>query len=161
MEVSFNQMNLKTLSTLEGVDKNTVAICCQNGLFDLEKIIQYYLKNGNFLSLKKGNAASNQLLTSICGKYLSDQFNSESGNEPISEIIEDIDSNNSIINRIDLLSVKQLALFNCIVRYRYSTLSDTSADAIPSTPLALDRNGKEVELNKQPIHFNQVTMLPI
>ena len=84
----FNQINLKTLSTLEDVDKNTVAICGQNGLLDLGKIIQYYLKNGNFLNLKKGNTASNQILTSICEKYLSNQFNSESGNEPITEINE-------------------------------------------------------------------------
>ena len=44
----FNQINLKTLSTLEDVDKNTVAICGQNGLLDLGKIIEYYLKNSNF-----------------------------------------------------------------------------------------------------------------
>ena len=97
---------------------------------DLEKIIQYYLKNGNFLNLKKGNTASNQILTSICEKYLSNQCNWESGNESIAEIIEEIDLNNSLINRIDAFSVKQLALFNCIVRYRFSTLSDKSADAL-------------------------------
>ena len=119
MKLSLNQINFKALSTLEDVDKNTVTICRQNGLLDLEKIIQYYLKNGNFLNLKKGNTASNQILTSICKKYLSDQFNSESGNESITEIIEEIDSNNSIINRIDAFSVNQKALFNCIVRYRF------------------------------------------
>ena len=99
---------------------------------DLEKIIQYYLKNGNFLNLKKGNTASNQLLTSLCEKYLSNQFNAESGNESITEIIEGIDSNTSIINRIDSFSVKQRALFNGFVRYRFSTLSDRSSDAIKS-----------------------------
>jgi len=41
-------------------------------------------------------------------------------------------SNNSIINRIDSFSVNQKALFNCIVRYRFSTLSDSSSDAIKS-----------------------------
>ena len=41
-------------------------------------------------------------------------------------------SNNSIINRIDVFSVNQKALFNCIVRYRFSTLSVRSADAIKS-----------------------------
>ena len=119
MKVYFNRINLKTFSTLEDVDKNTVTICVQNGLLDLEKIIEYYLKNGNFLNLKKGNTASDQILTSICEKYLSNQFNSESGNESITEIIEEIDSNNSIINRIDAFSVNQKALFNCIVRYRF------------------------------------------
>ena len=132
MKVYFNQINRKTLSTLEDVDKNTYNICGQNGLMDLEMIIEYYLKNGNFLNLKKGNTASNQILTSICEKYLSNQFNSVSGNESITEIIEEIDSNTSIINRIDSLSVKQLALFNGLVRYRFSTLSDRSADAIKS-----------------------------
>ena len=132
MKVYFNQINLKTLSTLEDVDKNTITFCGQNGLLDLEKIIEYYLINGNFLNLKKGNTASNQILTSICEKYLSNQFNSESGNKPITEIIEEIDSNTSIINRIGSLSVKQLALFNCIVRYRFSKLSVRSADAIKS-----------------------------
>ena len=130
--MSFNQINLKTLSTLEDVDKNTVTICVHNGLLDLEKIIQYYLKNGDFLNLEKGNTASNQLLTSLCEKYLSNQFNSESGNESITEINEEVDSNNSIINRIDSFSVNQKALFNCIVRYRFSTLSDSSSDAIKS-----------------------------
>jgi len=48
MKMHFNQINLKTLSTLEDVDKNTVAICGQNGLLDLGKIIEYYLKNSNF-----------------------------------------------------------------------------------------------------------------
>ena len=95
MKMSFNQINLKTFSTLEDVDKNTVTICGQNGLLD--------------------------------------QFNSESGNESITEINEEINSNNSIINRIDSFSVKQKALFNCIVRYRFSTLSVSSSDAIPST----------------------------
>ena len=36
------------------------------------------------------------------------------------------------INRIDAFSVNQKALFNCIVRYRFSTLSDSSSDAIKS-----------------------------
>jgi len=133
MKVSFNRINLKALSTLEDVDKNTVTICGLNGLLDLGKIIQYYLKNGNFLNLKKGNTASNQLLTSLCEKYLSNQFNSESDNESKTVIIEEIDSNPSIINRIDSFSVNQKALFNCIVRYRFSTLSVSSSDAIPST----------------------------
>jgi len=133
MKVSFNQINPKTLSTLEDVDKNTVTICVQNGLLDLEKIIEYYLKNDNFLSLKEGNTATNQILRSICEKYLSNQFNSESGNESITKIIEEIDYNDSIINRIDEFSVNQKALFNCIVRYRFSTLSVSSSDAIPST----------------------------
>jgi len=93
MKVHFNRINLKTISTLEDIDKNTVTICGQNGLLDLEKIIQYYLKNDNFLKLKKGNTASNQILTSICEKHLLNQFNSESGNESITEIIEEIDSN--------------------------------------------------------------------
>jgi len=133
MKASLNRINLKALSTLEDVDKNTFTICVLNGLLDLEIIIQYYLKNGNFLNLEKGNTASNQLLTAICEKYLSNQLNSDSGNEPITEIIEEVDSNPSIINRIDAFSVKQLALFNCIVRYRFSTLSVSSTDAIPST----------------------------
>ena len=193
MKVYFNQINLKTLSNLEDVDKNTYTICGRNGLLDLGKIIQYYLKNGNFLNLKKGNTASNQILTSICEKYLSNQFNSESGNESITEMNEEIDSNtmtpvientnihfdvtgekglpeaivhgsdskkeNPIldklsqvpenastksekdieipsyslqINRIDSFSVKQKALFNAILRYRFSTLSVSSADAIKS-----------------------------
>ena len=104
MKLYFNQINLKTLSTLEDVDKNTVTICGQNGLLDLGKIIQYYLKNGNFLNLKKGNTASNQILTSICKKYLSNQFNSESGNESITEINEEIDSNrlNPIIENTNI-----------------------------------------------------------
>ena len=95
MKVHFNQISLKKLSALEDADKNTVTICCQNGLLD--------------------------------------QYNSESGNESITEIIEEIDSNNSIINRINSFSVKQKALFNCIVRYRFSTLTVSSSDAIPST----------------------------
>ena len=86
MKVHFNQISLKKLSALEDADKNTVTICCQNGLLDLGKIIQY----------------------------------------------EEIDSNNSIINRIDSFSVNQKALFNCIVRYRFSTLSVSSSDAIKS-----------------------------
>jgi len=93
MKVHYNQINLKTLSTLEDVDKNTVTICGQNGLLDLGKIIQYYLENGNFLNLKKGNTALNQMLTFICEKYLSTQFNPESGNESITEINEVIDLN--------------------------------------------------------------------
>ena len=210
MKVSFNKISLKTLSALEGVDKNTVSICEQNGLLNLEKIIQYYLKNGNFLNLKKGNTACNQLLTSLCEKYLSNQYDSESINESIIEIIEEIDSNvmnpkienannsfdvigkkdfseaivngddskkenpildelsqdtvkastksvdeleglceingnfkinppsnNSLINRIDEFSVNQLALFNCIVRYRF-TLSVSSSDAIPSTRIGVN-----------------------
>ena len=94
MKVHFNQISLKKLSALEDADKNTVTICCQNGLLD--------------------------------------QYNSESGNESITEIIEEIDSNNSIINRINSFSVKQKALFNCIVRYRFSTLTVSSSDAIKS-----------------------------
>ena len=90
------------------------------------------MKNGNFLNLKKANTASDQILTSICEKYLSNQFNSESGIESITEINEAIDSNSSIINRIDSFSVNQLALFNCIVRYRFSTLSVSSSDALKS-----------------------------
>jgi len=86
MKVYFNQINLKTLSTLEDVDKNTITICGQNGLLDLETIIQY----------------------------------------------KEIDLNPSIINRIDSFSVNQKALFNCIVRYRFSTLSVCSSDAIKS-----------------------------
>ena len=132
MKVHFNRINLNTLSTLEDVDKNTYTICGQNGLLDLEKIIQYYLKNGNFLNLKKGNTDSNQTLISICKKYLSNQYNSESINESKTEVIEEIDLNTSIINRIDAFSVNQLALFNCIIRYRFSTLSVSSADAIKS-----------------------------
>jgi len=100
----FNQINLKTLSTLEDVDKNTVAICGQNGLLDLGKIIQYYLKNGNFLNLKKGNTASNQILTSICEKYLSNQFKIESINESLTEINVEINSNmmNPIIENTNI-----------------------------------------------------------
>ena len=59
MKVHFNLISLKKLSTLEDLDKNAVSICGQNGLLDLGIIIQYYLKNGNFLNLKKGNTASN------------------------------------------------------------------------------------------------------
>ena len=138
MKVYYNRIKLKRLSTLEDVDKNTVTICSQNGLLDLEMIIQYYLINGNFLNLKEGNTTSDQLLTSLCEKHLSNQYNSsESGNEPITEIIEEIDSNNSSINKIDALSVNQLALFNCIVRYRF-TLSVSSSDAIPSTRIGVN-----------------------
>ena len=112
--MSFNQINLKTLSTLEDVDKNTVTICVHNGLLDLEKIIQYYLKNGDFLNLEKGNTASNQLLTSLCEKYLSNQFNPEYGHEPITEINEEISSSrmNPIIEntkiRYDTIEEKDL-----------------------------------------------------
>ena len=104
MKMHFNQINLKTLSTLEDVDKNTVAICGQNGLLDLGKIIQYYLKNGNFLNLKKGNTASNQILTSICEKYLSNQFKIESINESLTEINVEINSNmmNPIIENTNI-----------------------------------------------------------
>ena len=48
------------------VDKDKVNICGHNGLLDLGKIIQYYLKNGNFLNIKNGNTASNKLLISLC-----------------------------------------------------------------------------------------------
>ena len=92
MKVSINPINLNTLSTLENLDKYIVTICVQNGLMDLEKIIQYYLKNGNFLNLKKGYTASNQILTSICKKYLANQYNPESGNESKTEVIEEIDT---------------------------------------------------------------------
>lgn len=68
-----NKIRLRNLAASEKFDTITYNFCIINDLSDLEKIIQHYFINGNFLNLKRVNIASNQKLISICEKYLSEQ----------------------------------------------------------------------------------------
>ena len=68
-----NKIRLRNLAASEKFDTKIYNFCITNGLIDLERIIQHYLNDGNFLNLKRFNVFVNQKLISVCKKYLSDQ----------------------------------------------------------------------------------------
>lgn len=94
--LKLNEINLKTLSTIEKLDYRTLRICRRNGLLNLEHIFQYYLNNGNFRLLKLASEHINEKLIAICEKYNSCSLNFDCDNESKVDLeIEDIPDENS------------------------------------------------------------------
>ena len=116
-ELEIPNYNLFELAQLEGLSVRTINTCKRYHLNNLEKILRYfYIETKKFKRMRNCVSQSVNELEGLCEKY---------GNSIINPIL-----NNSSINKIDALSVKQKALFNGLVRYRFSTLSVRSSDAI-------------------------------
>lgn len=102
-------LSLDELSELESLNLATKNFCVANKLLDLENIISYYKKNGNFLVLKRCRFRINSELIKLCSKYknfsiVETQFNLlENFNNKIFDSFEDFSS-------IDIESNKPILL---------------------------------------------------
>jgi len=136
--------NLFKLAQLEGLSVRTINTCKRYHLNNLEKILRYfYIETKKFKRMRNCVSQSVDELEGLCEKY---------GNSIINPIL-----NNSSINKIDALPVKQLALFNCIVRYRFSALSDRSSNAL-KTYMDSDIGIKEVKFILSNMHGGKISI---
>jgi hypothetical protein len=121
-------IELRELSKIENFDRITLLVCKNNKLIDLQKILRFKNKNGNFISLEYSNSDVNKKLLSICDKYEKQFSGMESDftfikEENADQIHERIIPNYSIEK---LAEIENLAVrgYNACKYYNLLTLSD-------------------------------------
>jgi predicted Zn-ribbon and HTH transcriptional regulator len=90
-------------------------VCRDNGMTDLSSIITYYWANKNFLKLKNCGQKSNLELIEICKKF-------ETRIEKPIKVFLDAKPLNSLILKIDSLTVKQKQIINNLLVSKFSEL---------------------------------------
>lgn len=112
-------MTLDQLYDTEWMSVRTYNICKDNGLIDLENLLNYFRANHTFMNLRNCGKKSNDELIEICEKY-----NDISTNEI--KIIEQ----NEIVTTIDNFNRNQRITVNSFISVKFTTLSVRSKNAI-------------------------------
>jgi hypothetical protein len=116
MNKEIANISLEQLLIIERLSQRTYNICEYNDLQDLQKILQYFHENKNFLKLRNCGMKSNLELNSLCNKYTS-YFTSENlFNNNFTE-------ERNAIQIIDKLSITQKALLNNTISIKFSRLT--------------------------------------
>ena len=63
-------MSINELLSFREINQRTYNICLENGLLNTQKLIAFYYKHGDFISLPQCGAIRSHELVSLCKKYI-------------------------------------------------------------------------------------------
>lgn len=121
--MEINNISLRALAEMGKISVRSRNVCGWNNLNDLLSILNYYGANYSFSNLRKCGQKSNTELIELCKKY--DDFTIKP--QPVL-IFQKTD--NSIIQKIDSLTVRQKKNLNNIIESQYRELSIRSSKAL-------------------------------
>lgn len=132
-------LTLEALNEIEWLTVRSINICKDAGLNTLNLILEYYSKNGSFLSIRNCGAKTEKELIEICKKYKDSYFLDE--NIELNEN-EPIEKEEKIIDVIDSLNPFQKATLNRHLENLISNLNARSFNGLSGISKSL--NPKEI-----------------
>jgi predicted Zn-ribbon and HTH transcriptional regulator len=129
MEETIKNISLDELAEIEGFSIRTKNLCEYNSLKDLNSILNYYLKNSNFLRLRNCGPKSNLELIKACKVYNS------SINRTTNIAIPEIDDSpeiqiDQLLGDTKTLTSRKRNAINNLIKAKFNELSVRSANAL-------------------------------
>ena len=132
---NIKDVSIKDLIYMENLSARTFKICLESELLNLSQIINFYLNQRTFSSLRSCGTKSNLELVKICKKYIEHILN-----DNILESIPEKDF--SIVETINSLSLIQKITLNQHFEYLLSNLTTRSVNGLWS--ISTSHNHKEI-----------------
>ena len=122
--VDILNQSLYQLVTEEELSVRVQNVCESNRLNNLNLILEYYNKHGDFKKLRNCGSNSNSELIELCKKYVEFSFQSNFSD------IEESEFKNPLCIQIEELTIKHKAVLNNIIFSKYNQLSVRSKNAL-------------------------------
>lgn len=120
--------SIEELAKVEKLGVRSCNACKFIGILNLKDLIEFHLKNGDFLNIRNCGHKSNDELINICQKY--QRFKIDDGIINERDNLNNIEYQNLNFKKIDNLSIKQKAVLNNIISSKYHHLSVRSQNAL-------------------------------